>query len=354
MAQMPKILHFFGTLTAKPNELTAISRPLMIEGENQLCKSYHPLTSIAEKTTLSRTPTNAHCEAVCDAGSYSTRLAMCQHDPKPTAPQRKADPKEARGEEQRLLEDGTTLQNKQQVAAESSSNYDWMAEHFSADSVTGDNPLEAEQKLPAAVEEQSTHGLNAAPERCLCVVLAGTHSEDQAGLELRNLPACASQVLGLQVCITTAQHVDALSDDHGEEASESHMRVLLGCITSLEGDAAYSDHGLSFSLDIACKDFQPYNGDLVEIEFSEDQDTQTRRATLVKPLKHCHINEVRVTKTEGRTGVLEDTIFFTLDSLKLPSGYVPQPDDVVNVVAVQSIQPNYFWRAVAMTPVQVL
>lgn len=62
-------------------------------------------------------------------------------------------------------------------------------------------------------------------------------------------------------------------------------------------------------------------------------------------------SQVRVTKTDGRTGVLEDTIFFTLDSLKLPSGYVPQPDDVVNVVAVQSIQPNYFWRAVAMTPV---
>lgn len=64
--------------------------------------------------------------------------------------------------------------------------------------------------------------------------------------------------------------------------------------------------------------------------------------------------QVRVTRTDGSTGVLEDTIFFTLDSLKLPSGYVPQPDDVVNVVAVQSMQSNYFWRAVAMTPVQVL
>ncbi|XP_052027292.1 cancer/testis antigen 55-like [Apodemus sylvaticus] len=223
---------------------------------------------------------------------------------------RKADQKEARGEQQRLLEDSTTLQNKQQVVAGSSSNYDWIPEHihFSADSMTGDNPPKAEQKLPAAAEEQNTCGLNAAT-------------------------------------------VDAFSDDHGEEPSESHMRVLLGCITSLVGDTDYNDHELSFSLDIACKDFQPYNGDLVEIEFSEEQDTQSRRATLVKPLKHCHVNEVRVTKTDGRTGVLEDTIFFTLDSLKLPSGYVPQPDDVVNVVAVQSIQPNYFWRAVAMTPV---
>jgi hypothetical protein len=31
-----------------------------------------------------------------------------------------------------------------------------------------------------------------------------THSVDQAGLELRNPPASASQVLGLRVCATTA------------------------------------------------------------------------------------------------------------------------------------------------------
>ena len=32
----------------------------------------------------------------------------------------------------------------------------------------------------------------------------GTHFVDQAGLELRNLPASASRVLGLKVCATTA------------------------------------------------------------------------------------------------------------------------------------------------------
>jgi hypothetical protein len=34
---------------------------------------------------------------------------------------------------------------------------------------------------------------------------SGTHSVDQAGLELRNPPASASQVLGLKACATTAQ-----------------------------------------------------------------------------------------------------------------------------------------------------
>jgi hypothetical protein len=38
----------------------------------------------------------------------------------------------------------------------------------------------------------------------------GTHSVDQPGLELRNLPACASQVLGLKACATTAQLVSFL------------------------------------------------------------------------------------------------------------------------------------------------
>jgi hypothetical protein len=33
----------------------------------------------------------------------------------------------------------------------------------------------------------------------------GTHSVDQVGLKLRNLPASASQVLGLKACATTAQ-----------------------------------------------------------------------------------------------------------------------------------------------------
>jgi hypothetical protein len=34
----------------------------------------------------------------------------------------------------------------------------------------------------------------------------GTHSVDQAGLELRNPPASASQVLELKACATSAQH----------------------------------------------------------------------------------------------------------------------------------------------------
>jgi hypothetical protein len=39
----------------------------------------------------------------------------------------------------------------------------------------------------------------------------GTHSVDQAGLELRNPPASASQVLGLKVCVTTPEGKEFLN-----------------------------------------------------------------------------------------------------------------------------------------------
>jgi hypothetical protein len=38
----------------------------------------------------------------------------------------------------------------------------------------------------------------------------GTHFVDQAGLDLRNLPTSASQVLGLKACATTARQKDCL------------------------------------------------------------------------------------------------------------------------------------------------
>jgi hypothetical protein len=44
----------------------------------------------------------------------------------------------------------------------------------------------------------------------------GTHSVDQAGLELRNLPASASRVLGLKACVTTRGLIfNSLLNDFG-------------------------------------------------------------------------------------------------------------------------------------------
>jgi hypothetical protein len=61
-----------------------------------------------------------------------------------------------------------------------------------------------------------------------------THSVDQAGLELRNPPASASQVLGLKVCGTTTQlifiltrtffHVPERQDDQDTGATAVNKR----------------------------------------------------------------------------------------------------------------------------------
>jgi hypothetical protein len=48
----------------------------------------------------------------------------------------------------------------------------------------------------------------------------GTHSVDQVGLELRNLPASASRVLGLKVCATTPGTSNFLIDYEESEKQE--------------------------------------------------------------------------------------------------------------------------------------
>lgn len=62
-------------------------------------------------------------------------------------------------------------------------------------------------------------------------------------------------------------------------------------------------------------------------------------------------SQVCISSLCGKNGVIDDSIFFTLDSVKLPAGYVPQRYDVVSTVAVESSQSCYVWRALCLTPV---
>lgn len=62
--------------------------------------------------------------------------------------------------------------------------------------------------------------------------------------------------------------------------------------------------------------------------------------------------QVCISSLCGRNGVIEDSIFFSLDSLKLPEGYIPRRHDIVNAVVVESSQSCYIWRALCMTPVK--
>ncbi|XP_073918307.1 cancer/testis antigen 55-like [Castor canadensis] len=189
--------------------------------------------------------------------------------------------------------DDSKLKTVQGVVTSSCSNYGWIDDSifFNINIVTGKVPLKVGQKVIAVVEEDET-------------------SHELAAIKVR---------------------VDAFCD----EPSDTRVDVSPDTLTSAVGD------------------FEPYHGDLVEVEFSIQPGTQNRKAISVKPLAHKHVNEVCITSIHGRHGVVDNAIFFTLDSLKLPPGYVPQLHDLVNVVIVESAQSCYTWRAVSMTPVQM-
>ncbi|KAI2667140.1 RNA helicase Mov10l1 [Labeo rohita] len=76
------------------------------------------------------------------------------------------------------------------------------------------------------------------------------------------------------------------------------------------------------------------------------------QARAVSPLRYHRMDGVSVTILHGRSGVVEDSVFFSLDSLIVPPGFRPARGDVVNVVVVESSQSLYCWRALCMTPVQ--
>nr|XP_012423520.1 PREDICTED: cancer/testis antigen 55 [Odobenus rosmarus divergens] len=116
-------------------------------------------------------------------------------------------------------------------------------------------------------------------------------------------------------------------------------------------DKTYGLKAIKF-LSVAVLGFEPYQGDRVEVEFCTQSDMLSRKALSVKPLRHKHVHEVCITSLHGRNGVIDDSIFFTLESLKLPDGYTPQISDIVNAVVVESSQSCYTWRAISMTPVK--
>ncbi|XP_054961721.1 RNA helicase Mov10l1 isoform X2 [Pan paniscus] len=155
-----------------------------------------------------------------------------------------------------------------------------------------------------------------------------------------------------------AIRVEAVSDkweddsrNHGSP-SDCSPRVLIGCVTSLVEGAGCISQTTYFSLESVCEGFEPCKGDWVEAEYRIRPGTWSSEATSVKPLRYKRVDKVCISSLCGRNGVLEESIFFTLDSLKLPDGYTPRRGDVVNAVVVESSQSCYVWRALCMTLVK--
>nr|XP_025737673.1 RNA helicase Mov10l1 [Callorhinus ursinus] len=156
-----------------------------------------------------------------------------------------------------------------------------------------------------------------------------------------------------------AIRVEAVSDkweddskNHGSGLSNSSPRVLIGCVTSLMEGAGYISQTTYFSLESVCQGFEPCKGDWVEAEYWIRPGTWNSEAISVKPLRYKRVDRGCISSLCGRNGVIDDSVFFTLDSLKLAEGYVPRRHDVVSAVVVESSQSCYVWRALCITPVK--
>ncbi|XP_012590537.1 PREDICTED: putative helicase Mov10l1 [Condylura cristata] len=136
----------------------------------------------------------------------------------------------------------------------------------------------------------------------------------------------------------------------GPGPADPRPRVLIGCVTSLVEGAGYISQSTYFSLDSVCEGFEPCKGDWVEAEYWIRPGAWRSEAVSVRPLRYKRVDKVCISSLCGRNGVIDDSIFFTLDSLKLPEGYVPRRQDVVSAVVVESSQSCYSWRALCMTP----
>ncbi|XP_060698542.1 RNA helicase Mov10l1 [Hemiscyllium ocellatum] len=139
-------------------------------------------------------------------------------------------------------------------------------------------------------------------------------------------------------------------DDTCSSPAENETHNLMGNVTSCNKDGGYINETIYFSMADACEGFQPYKGDWVQAQYSIEPTTWKSQAYCLKPLRYKRVDKVPITQILHRGGVVNDIIFFTLDSLRMPQLYVPKKDDLVNVVIIESNQSLYQWRALCIGP----
>ncbi|CAH6780029.1 cancer/testis antigen 55 [Phodopus roborovskii] len=140
----------------------------------------------------------------------------------------------------------------------------------------------------------------------------------------------------------------------GTELSDINRRLCIRCVTSVTQDNIYISRETFFPVQLFSGEFKPFKGDLLLVEYSLKIGSTDMNIHTASPLNIQNIKEVCVTSVQGRTGVVEASIFFNLDSLHTLPGYTPALYDIVNVVVVDSIQSHYTRRVVSMIPVEML
>ncbi|XP_077098375.1 RNA helicase Mov10l1 isoform X2 [Siphateles boraxobius] len=155
-----------------------------------------------------------------------------------------------------------------------------------------------------------------------------------------------------------ALRVELLKDmweSGGSEAlaqDSAKPKPLIGTVTSCDRDGGLINQTTFFPRSALCEGFEPMKGDWVLAQYVVSPGESCSQAQAVSPLRYRRMDGVSVTRTQGNSGVVEDSVFFSLESLMVPPGFRPARGDVVNVVVLESSQSLYCWRALCMTPVQ--
>ncbi|XP_062277505.1 RNA helicase Mov10l1 [Scomber scombrus] len=128
------------------------------------------------------------------------------------------------------------------------------------------------------------------------------------------------------------------------------LRPLIGTVTSFDGDGGHINQTTYFPRYSLWEGYEPMKGDWVQAKYFINPTQWTTQAHSVAPLRYCRLDQVCVTSMYGNSGVVADSVFFSLDSLLLPAHYRPLPGHLVNLVMVESSQSFYSWRALCMAP----
>ncbi|XP_064785037.1 RNA helicase Mov10l1 [Oncorhynchus masou masou] len=136
------------------------------------------------------------------------------------------------------------------------------------------------------------------------------------------------------------------------EADSNQLRPLIGTVTSCDRDGGFINQTTFFPREALCDGFEPMKGDWVQAQYFISPTQWSSQARSVSPLRYRRMDQVRVSSVFGSSGVVEDSVFFSLDNLLLPAGYRPSPGDMVSLVVVESSQSFYCWRALCMATSQ--
>ncbi|XP_021485609.2 cancer/testis antigen 55-like [Meriones unguiculatus] len=139
-----------------------------------------------------------------------------------------------------------------------------------------------------------------------------------------------------------------------KDLSKLGKRFCIKYVTHVMQDNIYVSNGVSFPIHLFSGAFRPFKGDLVLVAYSMIAGTSDINIQSVRPLSSQNMQRVCITRLDGRTGVVEPCMFFSLDSLHTLPGYTPALYDIVNVIAVDSIHLHYSWRVVSMIPIDRL